>query len=461
MFEKVLIANRGEIALRVARACRELGVKTVAVYSTADADSAVVKFADEAVKIGPAPAARSYIHIPSVIGAALKTGADAIHPGYGFLSEDPYFAEICADHDITFIGPKPEVMERVGDKAIARRLMRDAGLPLLPGTIEPVATVQDANEVAAEVGFPLIIKAVAGGGGRGMNVVRAQEDLERLYKTTRASAQAVFKDSAVYMERYLEAPRHTEVQLVCDEHGNGVYFFERDCSVQRRHQKLIEEAPSIHLSDDARRDIGERAVRGALSVGYTGAGTMEFLLDDDGNLSFMEMNARIQVEHPVSEMITDVDLIQEQIRVAAGEPLSVRQEDLAVRGHAIECRINAEDPDRDFAPAAGRLDTYVAPGGPWTRVDSHCYPGWTIAPYYDSLIAKLIVWAPDRENAIDRMQRALGEFQIGGRGIKTTIPFHRRVLADDQFRSGDVSTDFVEGFLARQAERAAPAAAIS
>jgi acetyl-CoA carboxylase, biotin carboxylase subunit len=448
MFEKVLIANRGEIALRVARACRELGIKTVAVYSTADADSAVVRMADEAVKIGPPAAARSYIHIPSVIGAALKTGADAIHPGYGFLSEDPYFAEICADHDITFIGPRPDVMEKVGDKAIARRLMRDAGLPLLPGTIEPVATIQDAHDVASEIGFPLIIKAVAGGGGRGMNVVRAAEDLERLYKTTRATAQAVFKDSAVYMERYLEAPRHTEVQLVCDEHGNGVYFFERDCSVQRRHQKLIEEAPSIHLDDAARRDIGERAVRGALSVGYTGAGTMEFLLDREGNLAFMEMNARIQVEHPVSEMITSADLIQEQIRVAAGLPLSVKQDDLVVRGHSIECRINAEDPDRDFAPTAGRLDTYVAPGGPYTRVDSHCYPGWTISPFYDSLIAKLIVWAPDREMAIHRMQRALGEFQIGGRGVKTTIPFHQRVFADARFRSGDVSTDYVEQFMA-------------
>src|SRR3954467_12127156 len=447
MFEKVLIANRGEIALRVARACRELGIKTVAVYSTADADSAVVRFADEAVKIGPPPAARSYIHIPSVIGAAQKTGADAIHPGYGFLSEDPYFAEICDDHDITFIGPRPDVMEKVGDKAIARKLMRDAGLPLLPGTIEPVASAQDAADVAAEIGYPLIIKAVAGGGGRGMNVVRAAEDLERLYKTTRATAQAVFKDSSVYMERYLEAPRHTEVQLVCDNHGNGVYYFERDCSVQRRHQKLIEEAPSIHLDEAARRDIGERAVRGALSVGYTGAGTMEFLLDHDGNLSFMEMNARIQVEHPVSEMITSSDLIQEQIRVAAGEPLSVQQEDLELRGHSIECRINAEDPDKDFAPTAGRLDVYEPPGGPGTRVDSHCYPGWTITPFYDSLIAKLIVWAPTRDMAIERMQRALGEFQIAGRGVKTTIPFHQRVLANERFRSGDVSTDFVEQFM--------------
>src|SRR3954452_5732035 len=441
MFDKVLIANRGEIALRVVRACRELGVKSVAVYSTADAASAAVRYADEAVCVGPPAAGKSYLHIPNVIGAAQKTGADAIHPGYGFLSEDPFFAEICADNGITFIGPKPDVMERVGDKAIARDLMQKAGLPLLPGTVEPVQTADEAREIAESIGFPVIIKAVAGGGGRGMNVVRRMEDLERLYTTTRATAQAVFKDSAVYIERYLEAPRHTEVQLVCDEHGNGVYFFERDCSVQRRHQKLIEEAPSIHLDDAARRDIGERAVNGALSVGYTGAGTMEFLLDNDGNLSFMEMNARIQVEHPVSELITSSDLIQEQIRVAAGEPLSVSQDDVTVNGHAIECRINAEYPDRDFAPAAGRLDVYEPPGGPGTRVDSHCYPGWTITPFYDSLIAKLIVWAPDRSAAIERMDRALSEFQIEGRGVKETIPLHRLVFDNEQFRSGDVSTD--------------------
>jgi acetyl-CoA carboxylase biotin carboxylase subunit len=450
VFEKVLIANRGEIALRVVRACRELGVKSVAIYSTADAESAAVRLADEAVCVGPPAPGKSYLHIPNVIGAAQKTGADSIHPGYGFLSEDPYFAEICSDNDITFIGPRPDVMEKVGDKATARDLMQKAGLPLLAGTIEPVASAEEALEIADGIGYPVIIKAVAGGGGRGMNVVHQRDDLVRLYQTTRATAQAVFKDSAVYIERYLEAPRHTEVQLVCDGHGNGVYFFERDCSVQRRHQKLIEEAPSVHLSDEARRDIGERAVRGALSVGYTGAGTMEFLLDDDGNLSFMEMNARIQVEHPVSEMITGVDLIQEQIRVAAGEPLSVAQDDVELSGHAIECRVNAEDPERDFAPAAGRLEVYVPPGGPWTRVDSHCYPGWTIAPYYDSLVAKLIVWAPDRTSAIDRMDRALEEFRIEGRGVKTTIPFHRRVLADERFRAGDVSTDFLEQFMAEQ-----------
>ena len=457
MFQKVLIANRGEIALRVARACRELGIKSVAVFSTADAESAVVKFADEAVQIGPPAVGRSYLHIPSIIGAALKTGADAIHPGYGFLSEDPYFAEICADEGITFIGPRPDVMEKVGDKAIARQLMSAAGLPLLPGTVEPVNTLDEAHDIAADIGYPVIIKAVAGGGGRGMSVVHRPDQLATLYQTTRATAQAVFKDSAVYIERYLETSRHTEIQLVCDALGNGVFFGERDCSVQRRHQKLIEEAPSIHLSDETRREVGEAAVRGALSVGYTGAGTMEFLLDLDGNLYFMEMNARIQVEHPVSEMITSADLIQEQIRVAAGERLSVTQDDLVVHGHSIECRINAEDPDNNFAPAAGKLDTYVAPGGPWTRVDSHCYPGWTITPFYDSLIAKLIVWGADRDAAIDRMQRALGEFEISGRGVKTTIPFHQRVLDHPRFRSGDVTTDFVEQMMSQEAAAAAAA----
>jgi acetyl-CoA carboxylase biotin carboxylase subunit len=444
VFEKILIANRGEIALRVVRACRELGIKSVAVYSTADAESLAVHEADEAVQIGPPATGRSYLHIPSIIGAALKTGADALHPGYGFLSEDPYFAEICSEHGITFIGPRPEVMEKVGNKAVARDLMQKAGLPLLPGTIRAVTTPDEALEISDGIGYPVIIKAAAGGGGRGMTVVWRREELVRSYQTTRATAQAIFKDSAVYIERYLPAPRHTEVQIMCDQYGNGIYLGERDCSVQRRHQKLIEEAPSIHVTPEMRRSIGEAAVRGALSVGYTGAGTMEFLLDDDGNFTFMEMNARIQVEHPVTEMITGMDLIQEQIRVAAGEPLSRTQDEIVLRGHAIECRVNAEDPDNNFTPAPGRLDVYVAPGGPWTRVDSHCYPGWVVSPFYDSLIAKVIVWAPEREAAIDRMRRALGEFQINGRGIKTTIPFHQRVLAHPVFRRGEVATDFIE-----------------
>jgi acetyl-CoA carboxylase, biotin carboxylase subunit len=447
MFDKVLIANRGEIALRVLRACRELGIRTVAVYSTADATSAAVRLADEAVHIGPALPSRSYLHIPSIVGAAMKTGADAIHPGYGFLSEDPYFAEICADEGLVFIGPRPDVMEKVGDKARARELMQKAGLPLLPGTVDPVKSVDEAREIADEIGYPIIIKAAAGGGGRGMSVVRRAEDLAHTYQTTRATAQAVFKDSSVYIERYVDAPRHTEFQIVCDEHGRGIHLGERDCSVQRRHQKLIEESPSPHLDDDTRRQIGERAVRGALSIGYTGVGTMEFLLDGHGNLAFMEMNARIQVEHPVTEAVTGVDLIQKQIRVAAGEPLGMSQDEIALRGHAIECRVNAEDPDNDFAPAAGRLDVFNPPGGPWTRVDSHCYPGWTVTPFYDSLIAKLIVWAPERGEAIERMQRALGEFIVEGRGVRTTIPLHRRILASPQFLAGDVSTDFLEHFL--------------
>jgi acetyl-CoA carboxylase, biotin carboxylase subunit len=451
VFQKILIANRGEIALRVARACRELGVRSVAVYSTADAESAVVRFADEAVHIGPAPTGRSYLSIPSIIGAALKTGADAIHPGYGFLSEDPYFAEICAEHGIVFIGPRPEVMERVGNKAVARDLMTKAGLPLLPGTVDPVRTSDEAQEIADGIGYPVIVKAAAGGGGRGMTVVWRREDLVRSYQTTRATAQAVFKDSAVYIERYLQAARHVEVQILCDQYGTGVYLGERDCSVQRRHQKLIEEAPTIHLDSAGRTAIGEAAVRGALSVGYSNAGTMEFLLDEQGKFYFMEMNARIQVEHPVTESVTGIDLVQQQLLIAAGEPLSIAQTDIVPRGHAIECRINAEDPDNNFAPAAGRLDTFVVPGGPWTRVDSHCFPGWMVSPFYDSLIAKLIVWAPDRERAIYRMERALSEFQVSGHGVRTTIPFHQRVLAHPVFRRGEVFTDFIERHLFQKA----------
>lgn len=445
--QKILIANRGEIALRIARACRELGIASVAVYSTADAGSAVARFADESVQIGPPAVARSYLNIPSIIEAARKTGADAIHPGYGFLSEDPYFAEICADHDITFIGPTAAVMERMGDKATARQLMADAGLPLLPGTITPVSTADEAQDIADGIGYPVIIKAVAGGGGRGMTVVTRKEDLRNSYQLTRATAQAVFKNNAVYIERYLAASRHTEIQIVCDSHGNGIYLGERDCSVQRRHQKLLEEAPSIHLTPELRAEMGSTALKGALSIGYTGAGTMEFLLDDDGKFWFMEMNTRIQVEHPVSEMISGIDLIKEQIRVASGKRLSRTQDEVRFTGHAIECRINAEDPDRDFRPSAGTLAEFAPPGGPWTRVDSHCFVGWTVSPYYDSLIAKLIVWAPDRGEAIDRMVRALSEFRVEGPGMTTTIGFHQRVFAHPVFRSGDFHTDFVERYM--------------
>ncbi|NED99176.1 acetyl-CoA carboxylase biotin carboxylase subunit [Phytoactinopolyspora halotolerans] len=443
MFEKVLIANRGEIAVRVVRACRELGVRTVAVYSDADADSLPVRLADEAVRIGPSRPAASYLHIPNIIGAALKAGADAIHPGYGFLSEDPYFAEICADHDITFIGPPPEVMESVGDKSVARRLMEGAGLPLLPGTVEPVHTFEQARAIADEIGYPVVIKATAGGGGRGITVVHRSDELRHAYQSTRATAQAVFGNRDVYVERYLERARHVEVQILCDAHGGAVHLGERDCSVQRRHQKLIEESPSPAVDGRLRAEIGESALAGARAAGYRGAGTMEFLLDDDGRFWFMEMNARIQVEHPVTELVTGIDLIAEQIRVAAGSPLSIKQEDVVVAGHAVECRINAEDPARDFAPAPGRLEVFQLPGGPWTRVDTYCRSGDVIPPFYDSMIAKLIVWGPDRRAALDRLARALDEFEVSGPGLHTTKDFHRRVVEHPTFRSGDVRTDFL------------------
>ncbi|MEV7398908.1 acetyl-CoA carboxylase biotin carboxylase subunit [Streptomyces sp. NPDC091267] len=449
MFDKVLIANRGEIALRIIRTCRDLGVRTVAVYSTPDADAQFVKAADEAVHIGPGAPARSYLHIPNIIGAAVRTGAQAIHPGYGFLSEDPYFAEICADDGITFIGPPPEVMENVGDKATARRLMTEAGLPLLPGTVEPVDSVEAAEAVAAEIGYPVIIKAAAGGGGRGITVVRRPQDLRDAYVSTRASAQAVFRNSAVYMERYLEKTRHIEIQVVCDDFDGAVHLGERDCSVQRRHQKLIEESPSAAVSPELRARLGEAALAGSRAVGYRGAGTVEFLLEtgpdaDEDAFWFMEMNARIQVEHPVTELVTGVDLVSEQLRVASGSPLSVKQEDIEIRGHAIECRINAEDPARAFAPTPGTLETYRVPGGPWVRVDTDYVPGARVSPYYDSMIGKLIVWGPDRGSCIERTQRALSEFEVAGPGMHTTIPMHQEILAHPEFMRGDVSTDFLE-----------------
>ncbi|WP_116949782.1 acetyl-CoA carboxylase biotin carboxylase subunit [Jiangella endophytica] len=443
MFEKLLIANRGEIALRVIRACRELGVRTVAVHSAADADSLPVRLADEAVLVGPAAAAASYLNIPNIIGAALKTGADAIHPGYGFLSEDPYFAEICADHDIAFVGPPPEVMESMGDKAVARRLMTEAGLPLLPGTVDPVHTFDEAREIAAEIGYPLVIKAAAGGGGRGITVVHQPDDLRQAYQTTRATAQAVFRNRDVYIERYLQRARHVEIQVLCDAHGEAVHLGERDCSVQRRHQKLVEEAPSPGVSPQLREELGAAALAGARSVGYRGAGTMEFLLDDDNRFWFMEMNARIQVEHPVTEMLSGVDLIAEQISIAAGQPLSVKQEDVRLDGHAIECRINAENPARDFAPTPGRLEVFRPAAGPWTRVDTHCGPGDLVSPFYDSMLAKLIVWGPTRDAAIDRLGRALAEFEVTGPGVRTTIGFHRWVIGHPEFRAGEVRTDFL------------------
>lgn len=447
MFEKVLVANRGEIALRVIRACRDMGIKTVAVYSSADANSLPVRLADEAVHIGPASPRQSYLHIPNVIGAALKTQSDAIHPGYGFLSEDPYFAEICADNGIAFIGPPSSVMETLGDKSMTRKVMAEAGLPLLPGTVTPIASAEEAHAVAAEIGYPIVLKASAGGGGRGITAVRHRDDLSNAFGVTRATAQTLFNDSSVYMEKYLESARHIEVQVIADSFGSAVHLGERDCTVQRRHQKLVEESPSPAVGAGLRDRICQAALRGAEAVEYQGAGTVEFLLDDQGGFWFMEMNARIQVEHPVTEMVTAVDIVAEQLRVAAGHPLSFKQEDVMLRGHALECRINAESPDRGFAPTPGRLQAYTPPGGPWVRVDTHFTAGESVPPYYDSLIAKLIVWGEDRQAALDRMRRALDEFHIEGPGMRTTIDFHRRVLSHPDFQDGCITTDFVANHL--------------
>ncbi|MFN8099725.1 MAG: acetyl-CoA carboxylase biotin carboxylase subunit [Dermatophilaceae bacterium] len=442
-FDKVLIANRGEIALRVIRACRELGISTVAVYSKADAGQPFVAAADEAVQIGPAAARSSYLNMPNIIGAALKTGAQAIHPGYGFLSEDPDFAMVCAENDLVFVGPPPAVMGDVGNKAIARRLMDEAGLPLLPGTVAPLTSLDEAMRVAGDIGYPVILKAAAGGGGRGITVVRCPADLPGAYAATRATALAVFRDSSVYLERYLGRARHIEVQVMCDRRGGAVHLGERDCSIQRRHQKLIEEATSPAVSPALRAELGASALAGARAVGYEGAGTVEFLLDDDGRFWFMEMNARIQVEHPVTELVTGVDLIQEQLRVAAGLPLSVSQSEIRFTGHAIECRINAEDPARGFAPTPGAITQLRWPLGPGVRIDAACDVGTVVSPYYDSMIGKLIVWGPTREAAIARTQRALAEIRIDGRGLKSTVAFHQEVLAHGAFRAGDIQTDFL------------------
>ncbi|WP_405020609.1 acetyl-CoA carboxylase biotin carboxylase subunit [Kitasatospora sp. NBC_00070] len=444
MFSTVLIANRGEIALRVARTCRELGIRTVAVHSTADRDSAVVRFADQAVQIGPAPSRNSYLHIPSIIEAALQTGAEAIHPGYGFLSEDPDFAEICEANGITFVGPPPELMQQLGDKAVARTLMARAGLPVLPGSEGALSGPAEAAETAQRVGYPVILKAVAGGGGRGMAVVRDAADLLRAYGETRAHARAVFGDERLYLERYVDDARHVEVQVICDRYGSAIHLGERDCSVQRRHQKLIEESPGPHLPPELREAICAAAVQGALAVDYVGAATFEFVLAPSREFYLMEINCRLQVEHPVTEMVTGIDIVREQLGVAAGLPLAIRQQDVRPRGVAVECRVNAEDPDRGFAPTPGLLTEFVPPGGQFVRVDTHAYPGWYVGPDYDSLLAKAVVWAPDREQALARMDRALGEFRIDGTGLRTTTGFLRRVLARPEFRAGTHTTGLVD-----------------
>jgi len=444
MIEKVLIANRGEIALRVIRACRELGIRTVAVYSQADAESLHVKLADEAFCIGPPPSQRSYLHIPALISTAVVTGADAIHPGYGFLSENANFAEICANHRIKFIGPSISAINSMGDKASARETMRAAKVPVVPGTLGLVTDEAVAFKVAQDIGFPVIIKATAGGGGRGMRVAVDSVGLSTAIASARSEAAASFGDAGVYIEKYLRPIRHVEIQVFADSFGNCIHLGERDCSVQRRHQKLIEESPSPALTPEMRARMGQAAVQAAKSINYEGAGTVEFIFTGD-SFYFMEMNTRIQVEHPVTEMVTGTDLIKEQIRVASGMKLSWKQEDLEFRGHAIECRINAEDPERNFLPSPGKIDAYIAPGGPGVRIDSHCYPGYSIPSYYDSLVSKLIVWGQDRKEAIQRMQRALDEYAITG--IKTTIPFHQKVLAHEAFQRGDVHTDFIEKYM--------------
>lgn len=441
MFNKILIANRGEIAVRIIRASRELGIKSVAVFSEADKDSLHVRLADESYCIGPASPAQSYLVIPRIISTAEVCGAQAIHPGYGFLAENAKFAEICAAHNIVFIGPSPSSIEAMGDKATAKQCAVRAGVPTVPGSEGIVKDPGEALRIAKKIGFPVLIKATAGGGGKGMRVAGREEDFLNLMKMAQTEAGAAFGNSDVYVEKFIEKPKHVEIQLLADAFGNVVYLGERDCSVQRRHQKLIEEAPCAVLNEKTRKKMGEAAVKLAKAVKYSSAGTVEFLLDSQGRFYFMEMNTRVQVEHPVTEVITSTDILKEQISIAALEKLQMRQSDIKIRGHAIELRINAEDPDRNFMPSPGQLKEYVVPGGPGVRVDSLAYAGYKILPYYDSLIAKLIVWAPTRDEAISRARRCLDEFIIIG--VKTTIPFHKKVLDHAAFRRGEVFTDFI------------------
>lgn len=440
MFKKILIANRGEIALRIIRTCQELGIKTVAVYSTADADSLHVKFADEAVCIGPPAGKDSYLKIPSILAAAEITDAEAIHPGYGFLAENAEFSRICGEHDIKFIGPSPEAINSMGDKAVAKATMINNKVPVVPGSDGVVESYKDAKKVCDEIGYPVIIKASAGGGGRGMRLVEKAADLEKNYSMCRNEAETSFNNPAVYIERFVLNPHHVEIQIVADQHGNAVHYGERDCSMQRRHQKVLEESPSPLMTEELRERMGTAAVNAALAVDYEGAGTVEFLVDDDHNFYFMEMNTRIQVEHPVTEEVTGVDLIELQLRVAAGEKLS--PEPVRFENHSIECRINAEDPEHNFRPSAGEIKTFHPPGGLGVRLDTHAYSGYRIPPHYDSMIAKLIVCAPTRIQAIAKMKRALKEFII--EGIKTTIPFHIQLMDDENFIKGTFDTKYLE-----------------
>jgi len=448
MFKKILIANRGEIALRIIQACRELGIQTVAVYSTADRDSLHVTYADEEVCIGPPPSAASYLNISSIISAAEITGADAVHPGYGFLAENPHFAEVLEECRLGWIGPRPAVIRAMGDKAQARQAAAAAGVPVLPGSREPLASADEARQLADEVGYPVILKAAAGGGGRGMRIAAGESELLGQFATAAEEANKAFGDGRIYLEKYLVEPRHVEFQVFGDRHGRVIHLGERECSIQRRHQKLIEEAPSPALTPELRETMGAAAVRLCQAVSYENAGTIEFLLDADGAFYFMEMNTRIQVEHPVTEMVTGIDLVKLQIQLAAGQPLTLAS-GLLPRGHAIECRINAENPDT-FAPSPGRLRTFHPPGGPGTRVDTHAYEDYVIPPHYDSLVAKLIVHDRTRPEALARMSRALDFFVV--EGIQTSIPLHKRILRDPEFMAGRMSTRFMEGFLKRQAQ---------
>jgi acetyl-CoA carboxylase biotin carboxylase subunit len=443
MFEKILIANRGEVALRVIRSCKEMGIGTVAVFSDADRDSLHARMADEAVCIGPAPSHQSYLNMPSIISAALTTGAQAIHPGYGFLAENAQFARACASSGIVFIGPSPEAIEQMGDKAVARGTMIEAGVPCVPGSEGVIEDDAQAERLAGEIGYPVLVKASAGGGGRGMRVVETPQGLKAGLDQARGEAKAAFGDDAVYLEKYIIKPRHIEIQVLADTHGNAVHLFERECSIQRRHQKLIEEAPSPAVDEDLRARMGEAALRAVAAVDYVNAGTVEFLLDARGDFYFMEMNTRVQVEHPITEFITGVDIIKEQIRIAAGEPMKhASQADVTLSGHAMEFRINAEDPAHDFRPAPGTVKLFSAPGGFGVRIDSHVYSGYSVPPHYDSLLAKLVVWGENREEALGRARRALDEFIVIG--IPTTIPFHMQVVDNEYFEAGEVYTDFVE-----------------
>ncbi len=447
MFKKILIANRGEIALRIIRACRELGIATVAVHSTADQHALHVRFADEAVCIGPPSSKESYLNIPAVLSAAEITRADAIHPGYGFLSENADFAEVCESCKIRFIGPRPEMLRLMGNKVSARDAARKAGLPLLPGSPGVIRDPDEAVAFAKEIGFPVILKAAAGGGGRGMKIVRETNAVAQAFVTASAEAVASFGNGDMYLERYVEKPRHVEIQIVADEHGNIIHLGERECSVQRRHQKLIEESPSPGVSPEVRAQIGATSVKAMEAIRYNNLGTIEYLMDEKGHFHFMEMNTRVQVEHPVTEMVTGIDLVREQIRLAAGEKLRFKQSDIQLRGSSIECRVNAEDPVT-FAPSPGKITAYSAPGGLGVRVDSAAYENYSVLPYYDSLLAKLVVFAEDRETAVKRMQRALSEYVI--QGIKTNIPFHRAALHESAFLEGSYDTRFVERLLASE-----------